>query len=68
MTLPAHTLEADPANPCVMNVVDAVHGVVGSYAWNTATGPGAFMARCVGGWTIERVKQAVEAVYKAGAK
>lgn len=63
MDLPAHILKADPANPCVLNVYDVIHGLVGSYAWNTAASPGAFMARCVGGWTIERVKQAVEAVY-----
>lgn len=68
MDLPAHTLAYDEKTPNVINVLDAVHGLVGSYAYDTAAGPGAFMARCVGGWTLERVKQAVEAVYKAGAK
>lgn len=67
MDLPAHTLKPDDGNPCVLNVVDVVHGVVGSYAWNTATGPGAFRVLCVGGWTIERVRAAVEAVYKRGS-
>jgi len=66
MDLPAHTLAPAPDNPCVMNVYDVIHGLVGSYAWDTATGPGAFMARCVGGWTNEMVRAAVEAVYKRG--
>lgn len=64
MDLPAHTLKPAPDNPCVMNVYDDVHGLVGSYAWNTATGPGAFFARLVGGWTLKSVRAAVEAVYK----
>ena len=66
MDLPAHTLAADLDNPCVMNVFDVTHGLVGSYAWNTATGPGAFMARGVGGWTMSKIKAAVEAVYGEG--
>lgn len=66
MDLPAHTLAYDEKTPTVIDVYDNVHGLVGSYAWDTATGPGAFMARCVGGWNLERVKQAVEAVYKQG--
>jgi hypothetical protein len=66
MDLPAHTFAQDPENPCVLCVIDAEHGLVGKYAWYTATGPGAFMARRVGGWTPERIKAAVETAIAKG--
>lgn len=64
MTTHPPTLQVDPINPSVIHVHDQAYGRVGSYAWNTATGPGVYQVLCVGGWTSDKIREAVEAVYK----
>lgn len=66
MDLPAHTVRPSPESPTVFDVYDHRLGMVGKYAIVTAGACGAFECRLAGGWTLEKIKAAVEAAGERG--